>query len=192
MRLITRSSPLRIINRVDFETNNRIEKKTIETDCSTHNQCVFKFVTISCWNLPPVFQPHRSHTLRMNIYLLYIYLHNTQQHVLFFARYHMRRTSDDLLSAASCLHEGERYISYFLRDLFVTHSSYEYLPIYLQMSRARFSLFFNNECSFTRKIYPRERNRFVCTIKESMKLILRQSREDYRDLKETLSRLFDT
>lgn len=144
-----------------------------------HNQCVFKFVTISCWNLPPVFQPHRGHTFQVNIYLLYIYLHNAQQHVLFFhalpyATNKRRFTICGLMST-----RGERYISYFLRDSFVTRSSYEYLPIYLQMSRARFSLFFNNKRSFTRKIYPRKRNRFVCAIKESMKLILRQSREDY-------------
>lgn len=124
---------------------------------------VFKFVTM-CWNLPPVFQLQRDHTLRIHICCISIYItHNNT--CFFFALYHMRRTSDDLLSAASCL-LGRTYISYFLRDPFVTHSSYEYLPIYLQMSRARFSLFFNNERSFTRKIYPRKRNRFVCAIKK--------------------------
>lgn len=134
---------------------------------------------------------HIAATPSSGEYILYIYLHNAQQHVLFFhalpyATNKRRFTICGLMST-----RGERYISYFLRDSFVTHSSYEYLPIYLQMSRARFSLFFNNECSFTRKIYPRKRNRFVCAIKESMKLILRQSREDYllRDFVTTFSYL---
>lgn len=74
MRLITRSSPLRIINRVDFEMNNRIEKKSIETDRSTHNQCVFKFIRYnivleSPSGLSTTLQPHPSDEYISVVYL---------------------------------------------------------------------------------------------------------------------------
>lgn len=67
-------------------------------------------------------------------HLEYVYLQRADRRIYTFFRGlpYTRRTSDDLQRDLICVYLSRwEYVSYFLRDPFVTRLSYEYLPVYL-------------------------------------------------------------